>query len=208
MSIVMKLITRLLPKTGTITIVRSIVLLGALSLSACLPPFLDGFSGSAGVAGVEDENLHDMPLTLSLYTSRTSLTDADFEQYDLRGNVFHAECGRVNRGRHTAEWQETIVVEDDALLELKEHAHYLLQNETPKLAAASEKTTMFEPGKFSLDFQMSTRKKEISCSFDSISESKRIYPSTMRSLYLGLRSLTSEAPCGDQTFYGVGRATG
>lgn len=145
--------------------------------------------------------------TLSLYLSRTSLLQTDYEQYKVSVPYLVMECGVIRRGKHVAAKQETIELDEDLQLRLSAplwELLALLQGSGHRYPEPGKNSGMADPGQLFIEIVSDAGATAIRTSLDAVSAPRSPYERKLLEAVRHVRGLPAGPPCGMKDFYGIG----
>lgn len=148
-------------------------------------------------------------ISYTLYVSRASLTNTEFEQYKLLPAGLFSECGTIHRGRSETRQQTIEKVDSEKLVKSRELALELFETlssgDHAPVDAPGANSGLADPGKYTLTVQVGEKRVDLKTSFDFVERQQTSLSSHAHSLTQMIRSMPSKTLCGNQDFYGIGR---
>jgi len=146
--------------------------------------------------------------SIELYMSRTSLFQANFEQYQLSPDLAFVECGEVRRGRHVPQQQNIISIPEDAYDRISEASWHVVEavdRMTIDFDPPGTDKSLFDPGRLSLSIALDSRATEVKTSVDSVSLASSAKERNVLKLVKLIRGAVGTNHCGLGEFYGIGQ---
>jgi hypothetical protein len=156
-------------------------------------------SGNAG----KPDSLH-----LELYAERVGMEESNFERYVAKGSVMIVECGERKREQPEVEWQQTVMLSDSDRVLLSQLASQLSSSDLMSLPEPEANGSLFDAGSFKLFLTNKPGKVaplRVATTLDVVSNQRTNPTRKLNSLFARLRGVSEKAPCGNLSFYGVGR---
>lgn len=173
-------------------------------LPALLALLLPGCSWFAAEVPVQERPLE----TVSVYVSRASLLQADYEQYKWTRPFVISECGSIRGGRYHQKEQHTVSVppeREQALLRPLWELMQQLEAEQHPFAEPGKNSSLADPGQLFLEVKGPEQSLSIKTSADAASSPGTRYERLLLDVVERFRGLVPTAPCGNPTFYDIGR---
>lgn len=174
------------------------------------PVVLSGcsFLSSDKQAPVTPENAPEVSFNLSM--SRASLTTTEFEQYKSMPAGLFAECGTIHRGRPDTRDQKVEKVDVAKLQEARALAYRLFERlsaeERPPVDQPGTNASLADPGKYTLKLRVADKQVELLTSLDFVERRQASIATDANDFTKVVRALPSGVMCGNNDFYGIGRA--
>jgi hypothetical protein len=148
-------------------------------------------------------------LQLELYAERVGLDEANFERYVAKNSVMIVECGERKRGNPDVEWQQALPLSDRDESHLIELLKSVPVDALASLPASENDSSMFDGGSFKLSLKTGKAEKsaplQVDTTLDVVSNRRTNTSRKLNAFYAYLRGISPKAPCGNLSFYGVGR---
>jgi hypothetical protein len=171
------------------------------------------FSGCSAIfsdaqAPINSENVPEVSFNLSL--SRASLTTTEFEQYKSMPAGLFAECGTIHRGRPDTRDQRVEKVDAEKLHEARVLAYRLFErlsaDDRPPVDQPGTNASLADPGKYTLKLRVADKQVELLTSLDFVERRQASIATDANNFTQVVRALPSSVMCGNNDFYGIGRA--
>jgi hypothetical protein len=154
------------------------------------------------------ESVAEVFFNLSL--SRASLTTTEFEQYKSMPTGVFAECGTIHRGRPDTRDQRVEKVDAEKLHEAHALAYRLFERlsseERPPVDDPGTNASLADPGKYTLKLRVADKQVELLTSLDFVERRQASIATDANKFTQVVRALPSSVMCGNNDFYGIGRA--
>ena len=144
--------------------------------------------------------------SVALYYHRGHSLGSDFEQFKLDSNRLFIECGAVSGGRHSAKEQRIVALSPEQLDDVKSKAWQVrryVEELRAQFKASGTGSTIFDPGRLSLELRFDDGSHKIETSFDSIANGTEGREAVVKEVVQAIRAAAGNPPCGKGTFYGL-----
>jgi len=181
-------------------LISSLIL--AIAFSGC------SIISSDNDAATPSDNVPEVSFNLSM--SRASLTTTEFEQYKTMPMGLFAECGTIHRGRADTRDQKLEKVDTERLNEARVLAYRLFERlsaeERPPVDQPGTNASLADPGKYTLKLSVGDKHAELATSLDFVERRQASIATDANRFTQAVRALPSGVMCGNNDFYGIGRA--
>ncbi len=149
-------------------------------------------------------------VSFNLSMSRASLTTTEFEQYKSMPVGLFAECGTIHRGRADTRDQRLEKVDPARSRDAQALAYHLFERlsgaDRPPVDEPGTNASLADPGKFTLKLNVGDKHVELVTSLDFVERRQASIATDAHNFTKQVRALTSSIMCGNNDFYGIGRA--
>ncbi len=141
-----------------------------------------------------------------VYLARKNLNTTEFEQFNMVDDILVYECGKLEKGKHNINSQETRKITKTEIEEAKISALKVAQI-SKKTKIGYEKpgdlSTMFDTGKLSIELKIDEDVTKIHTSLDSIVNGKTNREKSILNFIKNIRANLNDT-CGNKKFYKIG----